>query len=175
MPAISSPGSSANGAERATATQIATLGEFSASVREIIASHVTSARGEDFEPARPLPAEVESLTEAAGAQGEEMSASDSELGAILGAIDDEIQGSAAAECASIMAEFAAHVAHARKHLPRHQVAAAVGALKQARKAALTIVKRNAAQERTGRKKQIVMERRRRAGKGGRRPGPSLRR
>lgn len=109
-------------------------------------------RGRDFEPERQLPADSGSSAEAQEAAGEEAPDLDTDLGAILGAIDDEVEGIATAARGGVMAEFAGRIAYARKHLPRSQIAAAVAALKAARKAALALVKRNAAQERAGRKK-----------------------
>jgi hypothetical protein len=168
MPPISPRGKSGSGAQGTAAAQIATPGEFPGSARSITAPYTDSARGHDFEPERS--AESSSSADAHEAPGEEAPDSDTDLGAILGAIDDEVQEIAAGARAGIMAEFAGRVAYARKHLPRHQVAAAVAAFKQARKAALALVKRNAAQERAGRKKAATMARRRpRVAKGGRKP------
>jgi hypothetical protein len=170
MPPISPRGKSGSGAQGTAAARITAPGEFSGSARSITTPFAGPARGHDIEPERSLSADSGDIADAAQAQGEEAPDSDTDLGAILGAIDDEVQGSATGARAGIIAEFAARVAHARKYLPRHQVAAAVATLKQARKAALALVKRNAAQERAGRKKAATMARRRpRVAKGGRKP------
>lgn len=91
---------------------------------------------------------------------------------MLAAIADEVQDSAAAERAAIMADFGARIAYVRKHLRGHERAAALGALKHGRKAALALVKRKAAQELAGRKQAAIAARgsRPRASKG--RRGPS---
>jgi hypothetical protein len=169
MPPISERGSGGSGAGSPPATQTIAPGEFSSTARGITAPHVVAARGEDLETARS--AESGNLTEAIDAPGEEPPESDSELGALLAAIAEDVQDSAAGAREGIMADFGARIAYAQKHLPRHQRAAAVGALKEARKAALALVSRNAAQELAGRKKAAIASRGRRprAGKGGRRP------
>jgi hypothetical protein len=68
-----------------------------------------------------------------------------------------------------MADFGARIADVRKRLRGHARSAALGALKEGRKAALALVKRNAAQELAGRKKAAIASRGRRprAVKGGR--------
>ena len=161
MPPISQRRSSGESARGAAAARITALGEFSGSARSITTPSSDSTHGRDFEAERLLPANSGSSAEAHEAAGEEAPDSDSELGAILGAIDDEVEGIAAAARTGIMAEFAGRIASARKHLPRSQIAAAVAALKAARKAALALVKRHAAQERAGRKKAATAGRGRR--------------
>jgi hypothetical protein len=174
MPPISPRGKSGNGAQGTAAAQITALGEFSGSARAITTPFTGSAREPDFGPERPLSAESGDIADAVQAQGEEAPDSETDLGAVLAAIDDDVQESAAGARAGIMAEFAGRIAHARKHLPRHQIAAAVAAFKEARKAALALVKRNAAEQRAGRKKAATMARRRpRVAKGGPKSGPSL--
>jgi hypothetical protein len=54
-----------------------------------------------------------------------------------------------------MADFAARVAHARKHLSPHLLAAVLVSFKDQRKAALTAINRNAASELAARKKAAV--------------------
>jgi hypothetical protein len=179
MPPIARPAFSRTNPERWTATQIFALGEFVGSARWITMPLGHPARGEDSAPARPTTgakenfsaaAEASNATDAAEAQDGEAAGSDSELGAVLDAIDHDVQVSEAAACAGIMAEFAGRIAYARKHLPRDQVAAAIAAIVQARKAALATVKRNAAERRAGRKKAAAMARRRsRVTKGARTP------
>jgi hypothetical protein len=171
MPPISQRGSGGSGAGSPPAAQTIAPGEFSSSARTITAPHVVAARGKDLEAARPTAAESGTLTEAIDAPGEEPPESDSELGALLAAIAEDVQESAAGARDGIMADFGARIAYAQKHLPRHLRAAAVGALKEARKAALALVSRNAAQELAGRKKAAIASRGRRprAGKGGRKP------
>lgn len=84
---------------------------------------------------------------------------DSELNSVLDAIADDVHRYSAAARDQIMTEFAAAIAQARKHLPRHARAAAVGALRNARATALAVVKRNTALELAGRKKAAVAARR----------------
>lgn len=76
-----------------------------------------------------------------------------ELSGLMEAIAREVQGHAAVVCAGIAADFATKISQARKSLPRDQVAAAVIALKQAKKAAVRFVRESAALEITGRQKQ----------------------
>jgi hypothetical protein len=80
---------------------------------------------------------------------------DNELGPILAAIADEVQDTAAAASAAVGAEYAAKVAHARRHLPWHQVAGAVRAFDQERKASLEHIKRNAATSLAGRQRAAI--------------------
>jgi hypothetical protein len=82
------------------------------------------------------------------------------LGLLLSAIDDDVNRFASAARDGINTDFVARVAHARKHLPRHQLAAALRGFAEARKAALTLVSRNAALELAGRKKAALAARRR---------------
>jgi hypothetical protein len=168
MPPISPRGKSGSGAQGTAAAQITAPGEFSGAARSITTPFTGSARGHDFDSERP--SESGDIADTAQTQGGEAPASDTELGAVLAAIDDDVQNSAAGARAGIMAEFAGRIAYARKHLPRHQIAAAVAAFKEARKAALALVKRNAAEQRAGRKKAATMARRRsRVAKGGPKP------
>jgi hypothetical protein len=82
------------------------------------------------------------------------------LGLLLSAIDDDVHRFASAARDGINADFAARVAYARKHLPRHQLASALRGFAEARKAALALVSRNAAMEIAGRKKAALAARRR---------------
>jgi hypothetical protein len=173
MPPISPRGKSGDGAQGTAAAQITAPGEFSGAARSITTPFSGFARGHDFEPERPTSAESSDIADTAQTQGSDTPDSDTDLGAVLAAIDDDVQDSAAGARAGIMAEFAGRIAYARKHLPRHQIAAAVAAFKEARKAALALVKRNAAEQRAGRKKAATMARRRpRVAKGGPKSGPS---
>jgi hypothetical protein len=91
------------------------------------------------------------------------------LGALLVAIADEVRGHAAAAREGVMADFAARVAHARKHLSPQLLAATLAAIKEQRKAALALVNRSVALEISGRQKAAV------AAFGGNRPRRSGRR
>jgi hypothetical protein len=90
------------------------------------------------------------------AQSEDPRDASDSLSALLAAIDDEVSQHAAAACDGVMADFAARVAHARRHLSPHLLAATLAAIKEQRKAALALIKRNAATERAGRKKAAIM-------------------
>jgi hypothetical protein len=83
-------------------------------------------------------------------------APDTELGALLDAIAEDVQHTAAAVRDGIIADFAARVAHARRYLPRHQLAGALRGFAQARKAALTLARRNARMELQARKKATIL-------------------
>jgi hypothetical protein len=148
----------------AIASQKISGNEFSGSAREITLRGA-SLSGRDAELGQRPATDAGSLADAFDTVGAEVTDSDSELGALLAAIADEVQDSAAAARAAIMADFGARIAYVRKHLRGPQRAAALGALKEGRKAALAIVKRNAAQELAGRKKAAIAAR-------GRRPGAS---
>jgi hypothetical protein len=148
IPSVSARAKGGDGGDRA-GPQRNVVGEFSASALAIV-----------------TPLDVES-TAAEGA-----SQADAGLGAELTASDPEIEESAAAERAGIMREFAGAIEAARKRLPRHAARGAVAALKQMRKAALTLVKRRATEQRAGRKKLIRAARRSVTGKRGQRPGNS---
>jgi hypothetical protein len=115
-----------------------TFGEFKGQARWIGAGPVPTE-----------PNEVEGLGEATE-DGE-----DNELAKILSAITEDVQRVAAAASASVMAEFAGRMQHARKCLPRWQVPGALQSLKEARDAALAIVKRNAAADLAGRREAAV--------------------
>lgn len=143
-------------AEHWMTAQITALGEFAGfacclltqrhdpvSSEHIAAARISIAR-EDFAGSEAL----------SGPEGE-----DSELGLLLGAIAVEMHQIAAAVRAGIMADFAARVVDARRCLPRHQLAGALAAIKQARGAALAIASRNAKAELQGRTKAAIAARR----------------
>ena len=106
-------------------------------------------------PERAAPDSKENFAEAPDSPNADDTGSDTELGPLLGAIADDVHAIAGAAREGVLADFAARVAYARRHLPRHMLAATLGALAQARKAALAVVKRNAALELAGRKKAAL--------------------
>jgi hypothetical protein len=127
-------------------------GEFVGSARWVTASHSQAFRGEPVAATHQAANAQEDFAAAAQAVcGEE----DTELGAMLGAIAEEVHQIAAAVQAGIMADFAARVVYARRHLPKHQIAGALAAIKQMRAAALAVAKQNAKTELAGRKKAAV--------------------
>jgi len=82
-----------------------------------------------------------------------------------------VQAWASAACAGVAAEFGARIAAARK-LPRDQVAGAIDAIKQMKRAALKAIRETAKMETRGRQEMArVLWRRRqiRSIKGGRKP------
>jgi hypothetical protein len=127
------------------------LGEFLAEERWITTPHPHSTPVDKFAPFRPG---------AHDGQGTDQSESDPTLGLILEAIADDVHRIAAAAREGIIAEFAARIAHARKHFPRNQLSATLRGLAEARKAALALVKKNATSEIAGRKKAALAARRR---------------
>jgi hypothetical protein len=159
MPPNSPRGSGGNKSTDGSAARATALGEFSGLARWITTPMVRTIPEEKIEPARLPTAAKENFAEPLQAEGPEDQASDTDLGPLLAAIADDVHRCAAAACAGIIADFAARVAYARKHLPRHQLAAALGALAQERKAALALVKRNAALELAARKKAVIEARR----------------
>jgi hypothetical protein len=95
-----------------------------------------------------------------------------ELGQIISAIAEDVGRHCAAVCDGINADFAARAAHARKFLPRSQVAGTLQALKQARQAALALARQTARSELQGRKQTAIAlyaRQRRRSIKGGSAP------
>jgi hypothetical protein len=131
-----------------THTHLKALGEFVGETRWISTPRPPSATIDQFLPLRP----------ATG--GDEYPEKDEMLGLLLSAIDDDVHRFASAARHGINADFAARVAYARKHLPRHQLAAALRGFAEARKAALALVRRNAELELASRKKAAIAARRR---------------
>ena len=80
---------------------------------------------------------------------------DNELGIILSAIAEEVQRDAAAASAGVIAEFVGRMRHARKFLPRELLQGALQSLQEALKAALTLIKRQAAVQLAERRKVAV--------------------
>ena len=76
------------------------------------------------------------------------------------AVGDEIQIAAAAAAAGVIADSAARIAYARKHVPRHQLAAAIASINAMRKAALATINRNAAMELAAKRRLVQMRRKR---------------
>jgi hypothetical protein len=115
-----------------------TIGEFRGQARWIV------ARSSTIEST-----EMERLRDT-GIDGE-----DNELGAILSAIAEEVQRVAAAASDGVVAEFAGRMRHARNSLPRGQIPAVLQVLKDARDAALALIKRNAAAELASRREAAI--------------------
>jgi len=84
---------------------------------------------------------------------------DTELAQILSAIAEDVQRKAATVSRAVLADYAGKIAHARKHLPRHQLAGAVRAYAEARTAALAVIKQAAASELTARRKAAILRHR----------------
>jgi hypothetical protein len=90
----------------------------------------------------------------------EQSDIDNELGLLLDAIAADVHKTAAAARDGIVAEFSARAAHARRHLPRHQLAAVLNQIAEARKAALALIKRNEVFELSARRAAALAARKR---------------
>jgi hypothetical protein len=88
----------------------------------------------------------------AGDSGED----DDGLNGLLAGIADEVHRHAAAARGGVMADFAAQVAHARKHYSPHLLAAVLAAIKQQRDGMLALINRNAADELAARRKAVIM-------------------
>lgn len=80
---------------------------------------------------------------------------DDGLGASLAAIAEEVHRHAAAARHGVLADFAARASHARKHLSRPLLAAALASIKEQRKAVLVLITRNAAAELASRKHALI--------------------
>jgi hypothetical protein len=137
-----------NGSSPWTQAHVKALGEFVGESRWTLTPRPPSAPVDQLLPLRP----------ATG--GDEYPDKDEMLGLLLSAIDDDVHRFASAARDAINADFAARVAYARKHLPRHQLAAALRGFAEARKAAFALVSRNAALELAARKKAALAARRR---------------
>jgi hypothetical protein len=135
-----------------TRAHISALGAFLAEERWIAPPHPHSVLIDDFLPMRPR---------SDAGPTEEQPEADHTLGLLLAVIADDVHQFASAARDGIVADFAARAAHARKCLPRAQLAATLSGLAQARKAALAVVSRNAALEIAGRKRAAIEARRRR--------------
>ncbi len=160
MPSIARRRGDGSQSANAPAARTATLGEFLGSARWIVTPIAHAVPAEKFAPEHPQPAAQENFLDTADLQDADAAGPDTELGPLLGAIADDVHGCAAAARSGIMADFAARVAYARKHLSGPALAAVLATLKQARQTALTFVKRSAALELAGRKKAVIAARRR---------------
>jgi hypothetical protein len=85
---------------------------------------------------------------------------DNELPLLLDAIAADVHKVASAARDGVITEFAARAAHARKHLPRNQVAAALNGIAEARRAALALIKKNETSELCTRRAAALAARRR---------------
>jgi len=142
-PSITRPGIAWRGMDRAAASRIIAHGEFRG-----LARWSTSA----FPVRASLPPAQEGLSVGANDQNLDSREGDDGLAACLSSIADEVYRHATAARDGVLADFAARVAHARKHLSPHLLAATLAAIKEQRKAALTLISRNAASELAARKK-----------------------
>jgi hypothetical protein len=131
------------------ARQIIIRGEFVGSARWITCASAPEAPQRNLEPER-LSAPVGIV-----AEGEDPTEPNSDLGLLLAAITDDVQGRAAAARDGVRADFAGRVTYARKHLSPDQRAAALRALVEARKTALALINQSAALELAGRKKAAL--------------------
>lgn len=77
------------------------------------------------------------------------------LGPLLAAITEEAHRMLAATRQEIMADFGRRMAHARHHMPRAELAAAMRVLKDARRAALAAAAREAKAESCGRRRAAI--------------------
>jgi hypothetical protein len=121
-----------------TTAKAHTFGEFRGQARYICAAH-----------------DAAELPRVDGIGDTNTDAEDNELASVLAAIAEEVHRFASAASAAIVVEFAARKGHARASLPRGQIPGALQALKDARAAALAIIKRNAAAELASRREVAV--------------------
>jgi hypothetical protein len=133
----------------ATAAQIIARGEFVALSRWLTCARAADAPQLNFGPERPTaPGEI-------AAEGEDPAETNSDLAAFLGAITDDVQSRATAARDGIRADFAGRINHVRKHVSGFARAAAISALNDARKAALSILNQSVALELAGRKRAAI--------------------
>jgi hypothetical protein len=131
------------------ARQIIIRGEFVGSARWITCASAPEAPQRNLEPERP------SAPVGIAAEGEDPAEPNSDLGLLLAAITDDVQGRAAAARDGVRADFAGRVTYARKYLSPDQRASALRALVEARKTALALINQSAALELAGRKKAAL--------------------
>jgi hypothetical protein len=110
----------------------------------------TEAQAANAEPHRPMPS---GQSDSGGENGE--------LADALDAIAEEVQRHCAAICEAIATEFAGRKAHARKCLPKDQVAAAIAALNDLCRSAIAAAQRQAKAEIASRSHAAKMMYRRR--------------
>jgi hypothetical protein len=122
-------------------------GAFRASARWIASRFGSHSPGTAFARAQP----------GAGIDGygEDPREGGDELSGQLGAIADEVHRHAAAARNGVRTDFAARIAHARKHLSPHLLAAALATFKEQQKVALAAISRNAALELASRRKAML--------------------
>jgi len=125
------------------------LGELLAEKRLLTAPHIPASTTDHAAPRRPVPPE-----------DDDHPVADSELGSLLDAIASDVHKTASAARDGVMTEFAARAAHARKHLSRNQLAAALKEIEEARKAALALIKQNETAELSARRSAALAARRR---------------
>ena len=106
-------------------------------------------------PALATTPSPESLVKGADNQSAGSREASNELGALLEALAEEVHQHATAARDGVLMEFAARIAHARKHLSPQLFAATLGAIKEQRKAALALISRTAALELAARRKAAI--------------------
>jgi hypothetical protein len=126
--------------------QIIAKGEFRGLARWLTSPFSAAAPDTGIFPVRPGDA-VRRDEDPAGASDE--------LDAILAAIADDVQRHASAAREGVLVDFAARATHARKHLSPNLLAATLAAIKEQRKAALTLIGRNAELERASRREAAI--------------------
>jgi hypothetical protein len=89
------------------------------------------------------------------AGGEDPGQGEDGLGSLLASIADEVHRHTAAAREGVMMDFAARVAHARRHLSPALLGAALRALRDQRKTALALITQNAALELATRRNAAV--------------------
>jgi hypothetical protein len=125
------------------------LGELLAEKRLLTAAHIPASTIDHAAPRRPV----------LHSEGDQQ-VTDAELGSLLDAIAADVHKTSSAARDGVMTEFAARAGHARKHLPRSQLAAALKEIEQARKAALALIKQNETAELSTRRAAALAARRR---------------
>jgi hypothetical protein len=148
IPPISRHQTGGYGPEYPVSGRNTAAGEFQGTARWLTSAYGTGASGKDIIAGQHPSAGI-------GAEGEDPRDPGDELGALMAAIAAEVYGHAAAAREGVMADFAARVAHARKHQSKSVLAATLGAIKEQRKAALALISRNAALELAARRNAVV--------------------
>lgn len=143
------PSANGNSPRLWTPARIVGLGQFRALAHMTTTRDRHAARPERVAPVRPVTTTIDRLAEG-GRDDHEAEA----LRGLLDAIADEVQARTSSLCDSIAAEFAGKIRLARKGLPRDHVAAAVAALKQAKREAVKFVKNSATKEIRGRQRSV---------------------
>lgn len=135
-----------SGSQHIVPGQITANGGFRGLARWLTGPYASDAQRNGFFSARPAGGVIDT---------EDPGGASDELGMLLAAIADDVHRHVAAAREGVLADFSARAAHARKHLSRNLLAATLAAIKEQRKAAMALIRRNASLEIAARRKAAI--------------------